>query len=86
MRTVDDFARIRQLHRDGLSTRQIARQLGCGRDTIRKALANPEPKLYSLVEPREAPLVGTISKVSLGASKRFFRRFDNEPFAARFAQ
>jgi IS30 family transposase len=35
MRTVHDFARIRQLHRDGLSARQIAHQLGVGRDTIR---------------------------------------------------
>lgn len=58
MRTVDDFARIRQLHRDGLSNRQIARQLGCGRDTIRKALANPEPKPYTLAEPRTAPVFG----------------------------
>jgi hypothetical protein len=44
MRTVDDFARIRQAHRDGLSARQIAKQLGVGRDTIRKALQDPEPK------------------------------------------
>ena len=43
MRTVDDFARIRQLHRDGLSARRIAKQLGVGRDTIRKALASAEP-------------------------------------------
>jgi IS30 family transposase len=27
MRTVHDFATIRQLHRDGLSIRQIAKQL-----------------------------------------------------------
>ncbi|MFO0803056.1 MAG: IS21 family transposase [Gemmataceae bacterium] len=58
MRTVDDFAKIRQLHRDGLSNRQIARQLGCGRDTIRKALANPEPKPYTLAEPRKSPVFG----------------------------
>lgn len=58
MRTVDDFARIRQLHRDGLSARQIAKQLGCGRDTIRKALANPEPKPYTLAVPRSAPVFG----------------------------
>jgi IS30 family transposase len=38
MRTVDHFARIRQAPRDGLSARQIAKQLGVGRDTIRKAL------------------------------------------------
>lgn len=58
MRTVDDFAKIRQLHRDGLSNREIARQLRCGRDTIRKALAHPEPKPYTLAEPRTAPVFG----------------------------
>ena len=55
MRTVDDFADIRRLHREGLSTRQIARQLGVGRDTIRKALEHPEPIPYTRVTPRAAP-------------------------------
>jgi len=55
MRTVDDFAAIRRLHRDGLSARAIARQLGVGRDTVRKALANPEPIPYTLSAPRAAP-------------------------------
>ena len=44
MRTVDDFAAIRQAHRDGLSIREIARQLGVGRDTVRKALTTPNPR------------------------------------------
>ncbi|MCU0706619.1 MAG: IS21 family transposase [Fimbriiglobus sp.] len=55
MRTVDDFAAIRRLHRDGLSTRQIARQLGVGRDTIRKALNHPEPIPYTRSASRPAP-------------------------------
>jgi transposase len=55
MRTVDDFAEIRRLHRDGLSGRQIARQLGVGRDTVRKALDHPEPTPYTLSAPRPAP-------------------------------
>jgi transposase len=55
MRTVDDFADIRRLHRDGLSTRQIARQLGVGRDTIRKALNHPAPIPYTPSAPRAAP-------------------------------
>ena len=55
MRTVDDFADIRRLHRDGLSTRQIARRLGVGRDTIRKALNHPEPIPYTRSVPRTAP-------------------------------
>jgi transposase len=55
MRTVDDFAHIRRLHRDGLSGRQIAKQLGVGRDTVRKALEHPEPIPYTLSAPRPAP-------------------------------
>lgn len=58
MRTVDDFAHIRRLHRDGLGIRQIARQLGVGRDTVRKALENPEPTPYTLSAPRTAPTFG----------------------------
>jgi transposase len=63
MRTVDDFAAIRQAHRDGLSIRQIARQLGVGRDTVRKALNNPEPKPYTLSRPRPAPTFGPFREV-----------------------
>lgn len=58
MRTVDDFARIRQLHRDGVSARRIAKQLGVGRDTIRKALAHAEPTAYTRTVPRVAPVFG----------------------------
>ncbi len=58
MRPVDDFARIRQLHRDGVSARQIATQLGVGRDTIRKALANAEPTPYTRTSPHAAPVFG----------------------------
>jgi transposase len=63
MRTVDDFARIRQLHRDGLSARQIARQLSVGRDTVRKALADPQPKPYTLTQPRPAPVFGAFRQL-----------------------
>lgn len=63
MRTVDDFAQIRQLHRDGLSIRQIARQLGIGRDTIRKALANPQPLPYTLATERPAPVFGAFRDI-----------------------
>jgi transposase len=58
MRTVDDFAALRRAHRDGLSIRQIAKQFGVSRDTVRKALANPEPKPYALTRPRPAPTFG----------------------------
>ena len=55
MLTVDRFARIRQLHRDGLTLRQIARQLGHSPKTILKALNHPEPIPYTLSGPRAAP-------------------------------
>jgi len=58
MRTVDDFAAIRQLHREGLSVRKIARHLGVSRNTVRKALVTPEPKAYTLAVPRPAPVFG----------------------------
>jgi transposase len=58
MRTVDDFAAFRRLHREGLSVRTIARQLGVSRNTVRKALGNPEPKPYTLAAPRPAPVFG----------------------------
>src|SRR5271170_8062170 len=63
MRTVDDFARIRQAHRDGLSCRQIAKQLGVGRDTVRKALQHAEPPPYTLAQPRPTPVFGPFREV-----------------------
>jgi transposase len=64
MRTVDDFAALRQAHRDGLSIRQIARQFGVGRDTVRKALGNAEPKPYTSTQPRPAPTFGPFREVA----------------------
>lgn len=58
MRTVEDFAEIRRLHSTRVSIREIARRLGVSRDTVRKALANPEPVPYSLAKPRPAPAFG----------------------------
>jgi transposase len=63
MRTVDDFVRIRQLHAAGHSIREIARQLRVGRDTVRKALANPQPKSYSKSQPRPAPVLGAFRSI-----------------------
>src|SRR6516165_8013501 len=54
---------IRRAHRDGLSIRQIARQLGVGRDTVRKALNNPEPKPYTSTQPRPAPTFGPFREI-----------------------
>jgi transposase len=58
MLTVDHFALIRQLRRDGLTIRQIADQLHRSPKTILKALTHPEPKPYTLAEPRPAPVFG----------------------------
>lgn len=58
MLTVDQYARIRQLRRDGLTIRQIADQLGHSPKTILKALAHPEPVPPVVSAPRAAPVFG----------------------------
>jgi transposase len=58
MRTVEHFATIRQLRREGLTIRQIAEQLNHSPKTILKALANPQPVPYTRTEPRSAPVFG----------------------------
>ena len=63
MRTVDDFAQIRQLHRDGRSGREIARALRCGRETVRKAIHQAEPTPYARATPRAAPKFGGFTGV-----------------------
>ena len=63
MRTVDDFAEIRRLHRNKQSIRAIALRLGVGRDTVRKAIANPQPVPYTLAKPRPAPAFGAFRAI-----------------------
>jgi transposase len=58
MLTVDHYARIRLLRRDGLTIREIADQLHHSPKTILKALQNPEPQSASLSSPRTAPVFG----------------------------
>jgi transposase len=58
MLTVDHYARIRQLRREGLTIRQIADQLGHSPKTVLKALANPEPVPRFRSGPRAAPVFG----------------------------
>lgn len=58
MLTVHHYARIRQLHRDGLTIRQIADQLRHSPKTILKALRHPEPVPQPRAEPRTAPVFG----------------------------
>lgn len=48
MLTVDNYARIRRAHRDGMSIREIARVFHHSRHKIRKVLQNARPEPYTL--------------------------------------
>jgi transposase len=56
--TVDDYGAIRRARRDGMSIRQIARQFGHSRTTVRHALQHAEPHPEPLTRNRAAPLLG----------------------------
>jgi len=56
MLTVDKYALIREARRNGSTIRQIARQFGHSTKTVLKALAEPQPKPYTLAKPRSAPI------------------------------
>ena len=43
---------------EGKPIRQIAREMGHSRKSIRKAIASPEPPQYTLAAPRPAPVLG----------------------------
>src|SRR5262249_41364651 len=62
MLTVDHYARIRQLHRDGLTIRQIADQLHHSPKTILKALSHAEP-VRAPSRPRTAPVFGPFREI-----------------------
>lgn len=63
MLTVDHYAQIRQARRDGLSIREIAARFGHSTKTVLKALANPEPKSYTLATPRPAPVFDAVRHI-----------------------
>ena len=52
MLKVDEYAKIRLAHRDGMSIRAIAKQFGHSRHTIRKVIKEAIPKRYTLRVPR----------------------------------
>jgi transposase len=56
--TVDDYGAIRRAHRDGMSIRQIARQFGHSRRTVRHALTHADPHPEPLTRNRPAPKLG----------------------------
>jgi transposase len=58
MLQVDSYLQIRLLHRDGRSIRQIAKQLGHSRDTVRKALVRAAPLPYARTAAAECPKLG----------------------------
>ena len=63
MLTVDDYGAIRRARRDGLSIRQIARQFGHSRRTVRHVLAHAEPPPVTWTRQRPAPLLGPIEPI-----------------------
>jgi transposase len=60
--TVDDYGAIRRARRDGLSIRQISRQFGHTRKTIRQVLDHAEPPTPT-IRDRKAPLLGPVESI-----------------------
>src|SRR5438270_384145 len=63
MLTVDDYARIRLAHRDGMSIRQIASTFHHSRRKVREVLAQPQPTPYTRTQPPPAPVLGAFHQV-----------------------
>lgn len=59
MLTVDDYGAIRRARRDGMSIRQISREFGHTRKTVRHVLGHAEPPA-STNRDRKAPLLGPV--------------------------
>src|SRR6476620_10241478 len=59
MLKVDDYAKIRVAHRDGMSIREMARTFGHSRRKIREILAQPQPAPYTRTKPPPAPVLGS---------------------------
>src|SRR5580700_1838969 len=57
MLTVDDYAKIRLAHRDGMSIREIASTFRHSRRKVREILAQPQPAPYTRTKPPPAPVL-----------------------------
>ncbi len=62
MLTVDDYGAIRRARRDGMSIRQISRQFGHSRKTVRHVLNHAEPPAPT-TRDRKAPLLGPVGPI-----------------------
>ena len=62
MLTVDDYGAIRRARRDGMSIRQISRQFGHTRKTVRHVLNHAEPPVPT-TRDRKAPLLGPVEPI-----------------------
>ena len=56
MLTQEDAVEIRVLHRRGTAIREIARELGCSRNTVRRYLNDPRARRYGPRAPRPTKL------------------------------
>src|SRR4051794_19685015 len=63
MLKVDDYARIRRAHRDGMGIREIARTFHHTRRKVREVLRNPEPKPYTRTKEPIAPKLGPFKPI-----------------------
>jgi transposase len=63
MLTVDDYAKIRLAHRDGMSIREIASTFHHSRRKVREILAQPQPTPYTRTKPVPAPVLGSFHQI-----------------------
>lgn len=64
MLTVDHYELIRRKHWvDGMSQRDVARELGHSRNTVAKALAHPIPPGYRMASPRGRPVIDPVKPI-----------------------
>jgi transposase len=63
MLKVDQYAKIRVAHRDGMSINQIAKTFRHSRRKVRDALINSQPTRYVRTKPAPAPVLGAFHSI-----------------------